>query len=446
MELRIEGGAALAGEATVSADKSIAHRALILSALSSGRADIAAAGAGEDNQSTARVLTGLGVSIARREGGFVVEGVGVKGLRPPAAPLDCGNSGTTMRLLAGVLAGAGISAELLGDSSLMRRPMGRVCRPLRALGARIEGARAGERELPPLVTGAGAFAGGHVDLAVASAQLKSALLLAGVVSGKAVSVLEPAASRDHTERMLAALGVEVTCERVGVGGVCVGVGADAVLAARDWQVPGDFSSAAFLLAAGLLVPRSRVVVRDVGLNPTRVGMLEVLRSLGASFAVEGERVEVGEPLGAVVAEASELVAGSEGAPLFIEGALIPRLIDELVVLAAVAARARGVTVVRGAGELRVKESDRVRETVRLLLAFGVDAEEREDGFLIRGPAKLTPARLDVGADHRLALSAAVLALAAPGESVLSGFEVAAVSYPDFVATIERLGARVRVVA
>ncbi len=442
MELRIQGGEPLVGELEVPADKSITHRAVMLSALAEGTSTVTARGVGEDNHSTARVMAGLGARVRETGSGFEVEGVGPRGLRPPAGALDCGNSGTTMRLVTGILAGAGVPAELAGDASLSRRPMGRVCKPLRELGGDVAGRQEGGRELPPLRSGRGAFRGGHVGLEVASAQVKSSILLAGVASGKAVSVREPSPSRDHSERMLRAVGAKVASRREPAGTMFVELAAGTRLAPSSWRVPGDLSSAAFFLAVGAMVEGSRITIRNVGVNATRTGLLEVLEELGARVVVRDWREEAGEPVATLIAEPATMRAeAAGGGPTVVAGATIPLVIDELVVLAAIASQAAGVTEVRDAQELRVKESDRVRETVRLLAAFGAGAEERPDGYVVRGPARLKPARVDVSADHRLALTAAVLALAAPGESVLEGFEVAAVSYPEFPDVLQRLGAK-----
>ncbi|MEE8408593.1 MAG: 3-phosphoshikimate 1-carboxyvinyltransferase [Myxococcota bacterium] len=439
MDLRIEGGAPLCGQVEVPADKSIAHRALITAGLAHGDSTIRARAPGADIRSTAAVIAALGVDVATDEDGWQVKGTGPGGLKRPSGPLDCGNSGTTVRMMAGVLAGAGIESTLVGDASLAKRPMRRVCEPLRALGADIEGRRDGERELLPINVGSGAFRGGEQELSIASAQLKSALLLAGVAGGRAVKVREPAASRDHTELMLTAMGADITRESP----TRVTLAEGARLIGRDLVVPGDFSSAAYVLSAAMLVEGSEVTVRDVGVNRTRTGMLEILEELGADVRVTGWHEEQGETICNLTVLPANLVARRPGdVPTVVGGEVIPRLIDELVVLAAVASAARGTTVVRDARELRVKESDRIAETVRLLEAFGITAVERNDGFSITGPQRIQPARIDVGADHRLALTAVVLALAAPGESELRNFEVADVSFPGFVDTITSLGARV----
>jgi 3-phosphoshikimate 1-carboxyvinyltransferase len=334
--------------------------------------------------------------------------------------------------------------------------MGRICRPLRALGAVIEGTSGpfgavargtsgrADRELPPLTIGRGTLRGGTHRSPVASAQVKSALLLAGVCGGIEVEVIEPATSRDHSERMLTAMGARIERERAGEG-QRVRVVPGAALRALDVEAPGDISSAAFLLAAAAVVDGSRVVIRDVGLNATRTGLLEIVEELGGDVRVSGWREEGGEPVGDLTVTAAPLRATRPGGgPAEVGGAVIPRLIDELVVLAALAARADGVTVVRDAGELRHKESDRIAETARLMAAFGVEVEVRGDGFVVRGPQPLRAATLDVSTDHRIALTAAVLALAAPGTSVLDGFEVAEVSFPELPELLVALGARVDV--
>jgi len=446
MRLLVEGQTALQGTLRVPADKSMTHRALLMAALCDGESEITAPRVGEDNRSTARALAALGVELAFADDVWRVRGRGAAGLVPPSTPVDCGNSGTTIRLLAGLLAGAGVPATLAGDASLARRPMGRICAPLRALGADLAGeldARA--RELPPLHIRRGGFRGGVIDLDIASAQVKSGLLLAGVASGHSVTLSEPAASRDHTERLLTALGAAVATTRDLKGRVRVELAAGAALSPLAWRVPGDFSSAVFALGAALLVPGSKVTVCDVGVNATRTGLLETFEEYGARCVVREWREESGEPVASLTAEASALRATRPGGgALRVDGDAIPRLIDELVLLAALASQAEGETLVADARELRVKESDRVAETVRLLAAFGVQARERDDGFAVNGPQALHAAHVDVSADHRLALTAAVLALAAPGESVLDGFEIAAISYPDFVAALTSLGARLRV--
>jgi 3-phosphoshikimate 1-carboxyvinyltransferase len=352
-----------------------------------------------------------------------------------------------MRLMTGILAGRGLPSVLIGDASLSRRPMGRVCEPLRQLGAHVHGRMTSDakaRELPPLSIGTAALRGGVVDSAVASAQVKSALLLAGLAAGVPVTVSEPYLSRDHTERMLRAMGVAID-GRAHEGRQHITL-TPGVLRPCDFVAPGDVSSAAFLLAAGTIIPGSKVTVQEVGLNGTRTGVLEIFEEYGAGPQESSWREVGGEPLGDVTAAYAALSAVQHGdQPTKVAGDVIPRLIDELVVLAAVASQAQGTTVIADAEELRVKESDRVDETARLLAAFGVTVQTAPDGLTVRGPQPLRPATVDVSSDHRIALTGAVLALAAPGASVLRGFEVAAVSFPDFPQVLQGLGAKLRVV-
>ena len=449
MKLVIKGGNPLVGRVRPPADKSITHRALMLGALGQGRTEIVAKGAGEDNHSTAQVLRQLGVDIETREDGWVVDGVGPDGLRNPSAPLDCGNSGTTMRLMTGILAGSGLDATLIGDESLSKRPMGRVAAPLRALGASVEGTQREGKEVPPLVIKPGEVKGGEWAQPIASAQVKSCVLLAGLCSGAPVQAFEPSLSRDHTERMLSGAGIQVErgqSERgffAGLAGDAKGqmgsLSKEGVL-----EVPGDISAAAFWVVAGLIVPGSHLTIEGVGLNETRTGIVDVVRALGGQITVENERVEGGEPVGDLVVKHGGFESG-EGA-VEISGDVIPRAIDELVVAGALASQITPETHVKDAEELRVKESDRVEETVRLLVGFGAKAEGRPDGYVVEGSAQLQGTIIDVGSDHRVAMTGAVLACAAMGESTLESFDVAAVSYPSFVEELKRLGADVQVVA
>lgn len=449
MRLEIEGGTPLVGEIEVPADKSITHRSVMFGAMARGESEIIAMRPGQDNGSTAACMAALGADVRRTGEGWVVNSEGTAGWEAPGAPLDCGNSGTTMRLLAGVLAGRGLACTLMGDESLSGRPMGRVAEPLRQCGGRISGTKRASdgRELPPLVIeGGDAFCGGDVRLNVASAQVKSALLLAGVASGKRVRVCEPSLSRDHTERMLRSMGATVNTWHNG-DGAWAEVDEGAVLNPLRVHVPGDISSAAFWLVAGAMVPGAAIAVKHVGLNPSRTGILDVLQALGAHVVVRDMEDVGGEPVGTlrITADADLSVPGAGGAAWHVAGALIPRLVDELVVLAALFSQVNGCIEVRDSAELRVKESDRIRETVRLLGAFGVTAEERPDGFAIQGRQQLRAATVDVSGDHRLAMAGAVLALAAPGRSVLHGFDIADVSYPGFVDDMRTLGAHVRCV-
>lgn len=449
MDLRIVGKSGLQGEVQIPADKSITHRSIMFASLSNGETTIDAPGAGADNDSTADLFRSLGVSIKREPNGWVVQGVGLDGLQESSSVIDCGNSGTTIRLVSGILAGSGLNATLTGDESLCKRPMARVCDPLRAMGAKIQGDSQGGKELPPLVVEPAELSGGEWTQGVASAQVKSALLFAGLLSGQAVTVHEPTVSRDHTEQMLQGMGIHVTRVEDNSGHhVTLAKGANENFKGFEdgalFRVPGDISSAAFWMVLGLIVPGAKLSLRNVGLNPSRTGILDAIESFGVKLPVDMLDSPGGEAMGHV--EVAAIEWDSPGDDVVIGGAVIPRLIDELVVLGALAARYPGKTTVEDAKELRVKESDRVVETVRILKSFGVDAAERPEGFVVQGGKPLQSADLDVSSDHRVAMTAAVLACAAEGESILRGFEVAGVSYPDFVDVLRSLGATVEELA
>jgi 3-phosphoshikimate 1-carboxyvinyltransferase len=436
----------LQGSAVLPSDKSICHRALICAALSHGTCRIQGFSLGADNVATLRALRQMGVvSRDDGEGRVQVQGVGLEGLRAPDAAIDCGNSGTTMRLLAGLLAAQPFRSRLIGDASLTRRPMGRVVQPLRKRGAQIEGTAHPTRPdqltapltIGPLPTGE-RLGPLEYELPVASAQVKSALLLSGLLASGPTIVREPAASRDHTERMLRALSVPVESQGLEVR-LEPPASADCV---QPFEValPGDLSAAAFVAVAAQIVEGSQIALRRTGLNPTRTGLVQIVQSLGGRLeaAVQGEAL--GEPFGELRSRACELRADSVG------GDLAVRSIDEIPVIAVLAARAHGSTDFRDVRELRVKESDRIHLTVELLRAFGVEADEREDGFTVRGqPAgRVRAARVSSGGDHRIAMSAAVLGLVADGETVVEDADCIATSFPGFAPTMRSLGAEVTV--
>jgi 3-phosphoshikimate 1-carboxyvinyltransferase len=438
-------GRPLFGSVPVPPDKSIAHRAFLLASVAEGTSRVRGADLGGDNQSTLAALRALGVDVERDGAETRVTGRGLRGWRAPAADLDCGNSGTTMRMLAGMLVAQPFPSRLIGDASLSRRPMDRVARPLRLRGARIEGridaARPGETTAPlsieplPAVQPLSAI---EYEMPVASAQVKSALLLSGMWADGPTWLREATVSRDHTERMMRALGVPVH----GVGGM---VELDPSswsrgLPAFELVVPGDVSAAAFLLAAAQLVPESRVDLRAVGHNPTRTGLFEVLRDMGGALQVTPRGDELGEPV-ADLAAASAPLAGVR-----VGGETLLRAIDEVPVVCALAARARGTTTIGEAAELRVKESDRIAAMVRVLRAFGVGVEERADGMVVEGRPEgaLSPAVIDSEGDHRVAMSAAVLALVGGGPSRIRNADCIAVSFPRFVGTLRALGATLEV--
>lgn len=419
------------GQLTVPGDKSISHRAIILNSIAQGAARVTNFLAGADCLATLDCMRALGIDFlipSAGEGALHVRGGGLHGLGEPEDVLDARNSGTTMRLLAGLLAAQPFLSILTGDASLRSRPMGRVVQPLRLMGAEIRG-RKGDT-LPPLALRGQHLSGIEYSLPVASAQLKSALLLAGLYAEGQTTLLEPAPSRDHTERMLRAMGADITLEerRITIRPP------RQPLAPLDLQIPGDLSSAAFWLVAGVLHPQARIEVTGVGINPSRTGVLDVLSAMGAHLRLEKERLEGGEPVADLVVESSELV-GTE-----IGGDLIPRVIDEIPVLAVAASLAKGSTVIRDAAELRVKESDRITTTVQELSRLGARIEELPDGMHIQGVPRLKGALCDSHQDHRLAMALGVAGLVAEGETTIQGAEAVEVSYPGFWHDLKRLAA------
>jgi 3-phosphoshikimate 1-carboxyvinyltransferase len=416
----------LRGRLRVPGDKSIAHRYALLAALAEGRSTLAHFAPGADCQSTLACLRTLGVEIEDTAPGTVtVLGRGFGQLRSPAAPLDAGNSGTTMRLLAGVLAGHRFTSTMIGDASLSKRPMRRVIAPLERMGARVETV---DGHAPLTIHGSGLRAIAH-EPETPSAQVKSAVLLAGLHADGKTTVREPAATRDHTERALIAFGGSVS-----IDGLTVGVRGGQRLAGRSLTVPGDFSSAAFWLVAAAAQPGSRIEVEDVGLNPTRIALLDVLRRFGAYVSVSITATDAGEPRGSVTVEGNRIGA------VDIEPSDVPALIDELPAIAALAAHGGQVTV-RGASELRVKESDRIAALVAGFRALGLDADERPDGFSLASRsshARPSGGVADACGDHRMAMAFAVAALAADGPSTIEGADAVAISYPGFFDTLSQL--------
>ncbi|MBZ5559592.1 MAG: 3-phosphoshikimate 1-carboxyvinyltransferase [Acidobacteriia bacterium] len=417
----------LRGRLRVPGDKSIAHRYALLAALADGRSSFTNFAPGADCRSTLACLRHLGVEITEGPArAVVVVGRGFGQLRSPDGPLDAGNSGTTLRLLAGVLAGHAFTSTLVGDASLSRRPMRRVIAPLERMGARIE-ATDGH---PPLVVHGGPLRAIEHRPETPSAQVKSAVLLAGLHADGTTTVVEPAATRDHTERALRAFG-----GTVGVDGLAVSVSGGQRLSAQTLTIPGDFSSAAFWLVAAAALPGSHVIVEDVGLNPSRSALLDVLRRFGARVQVDVTATEAGEPRGVVTVE-HDRTGSLEIAPIE-----VPGLIDELPAIAALAAHGGEVSV-RGASELRVKESDRIAALVAGLRALGIDADERADGFVVRGPAsgmgRPRGGVADARGDHRMAMAFAIAALGAETPSRIDGADAVGISYPGFFETLDRL--------
>ena len=407
----------LRGELRVPGDKSITHRAYLLGAIGDGDSRFRRPGLGADTQATAGVIAALGVDHAVHGQELVVRGRGYSGLHEPADVLPCGNSGTTLRLVSGILAGRPFHSFLTGDDSLRRRPMRRVIEPLRAMGAHIH-ARANDARAP-LAFAPASLRGAGLTSNVASAQVKSAVLLAALQAEGPTTLEQPAPSRDHTERLLRAQGAGVTSD-----GAAVTCAPNGSLAPLDLDIPGDFSSAAFWISAAAAHPDAEITIRDVGLNPLRTGLLDVLRAMGADLTVEIERREP-EPAGTIVVRSSTLRASDVG------GDLVPRLIDEAPLVALLAAHAEGESRLSDAAELAAKESNRLRTTAAALAALGVEVDEQSDGFVAAGNQSLGGGRVDAAGDHRIAMLAAAAALAGNGPVTIDGAASAAVSYPGF---------------
>lgn len=430
LQLRIEPAEALRGSATLPGDKSISHRALILGALGGGETRVTNWLPAGDCEATLTCVSDLGVAVERVSASSLrVQGVGLRGFQQPTRVLNCEGSGTTMRLLAGILAGQDFDATLDGHGGLRRRPMQRVVEPLHRMGARI-GARDGG--YPPLHIQGGALHGIDYQLPVASAQVKSCLLLAGLFAAGPTTVHEPGPARDHTERMLQAMGAPLT-----VDGATIRLAPSTMrLEPLDITVPGDLSSAAFLLVAAAIVPGAEIRLERIGGNPTRTGLLEVMRAMGARIEVEGAGSTGGEPVVNITASHSRLHGTSVG------GQLVVRMIDEFPVLAVAATQAMGETVVRDARELRVKETDRIAAVAGELRKMGAELEERPDGFVVFGPSPLRGAAVKSHGDHRLAMALTVAGLVAAGETVVNGAGVIGDSYPEFTDTLRSLGASI----
>lgn len=433
--LTVAPAARLRGTVDVPGDKSMSHRALLLGGLASGTTRLTHMLDAEDCRATHRALAALGVAISWSADEVVVEGRGLGGLTTPAAPIDCGNSGTTMRLLLGILAGQPFAATLTGDPSLSQRPMARVTHVLRTMGARLDGRD--NANFAPLTVRGGPLKGITYEMPVPSAQVKSAILLAGLRADGQTVVKERVPTRDHTERMLLAMGAGPWLSIIGdpSDGRTITLKAGAALTGQAFRIPGDCSSAAFWWVAAALRPGSSVTVRDVGLNPTRTAVLDVLRAMGASVTVREHPDDGWEPRGDVTVEYAPL-HGTTIAP-----AVIPMLIDELPVLMIAAAAADGRTVIEGAGELRVKETDRIRSMATGLAALGGRASVEGDTVVIEGPLRLRAGRIASCGDHRTAMAFAIAALAADGPVLIEDTACIRTSYPAFPDTLRSLTSR-----
>jgi 3-phosphoshikimate 1-carboxyvinyltransferase len=427
VKFRVRPVRALTGEAEVPGDKSVSHRAALLGALADGVSEVQGYLEAEDCLRTLAAVQALGVEVTRKgPGHYRIAGAGLRGLSEPSDVMDCGNSGTAARLLCGVLAGQPFWTVMTADASMRQRPMGRIAEPLRKMGATVVG-RAEGTKLPLAIRGTATAKAIEYATPVASAQIKSAVLLAGLGADGPVTVIEPAPSRDHSERILRRFGARVTTTDERTVTLTPGP-----LRATTVVVPGDISSAAFLLVAGAVVGQARVTLHRVGTNPTRTGVLDVLDAMDARITHAGAADE-GEPTASLTVTAGPLRATEIGG-----ARLIPRLIDEIPILAVAAAVASGVTVVRDAAELRVKESDRIVLIARELGKMGARIEERPDGMTITGGHRLHGASVHSGGDHRVAMALAVAGLIADGETVIDGVQCVNTSFPSFTRTVNDL--------
>lgn len=417
--------ARLRGELTVPGDKSVSHRSVMFGSIAKGTTEITGFLQGADCLSTIGCFSAMGVEIENDGGRVIVHGRGLRGLRQPDRVLDCGNSGTTTRLISGILSGQNFCVTLTGDASIQKRPMKRIITPLRMMGADIVSIN--DNDCAPLRIQGKPLQGIHYQSPVASAQVKSALLLAGLYAEGETQVTEPALSRNHTELMLRYFGAEVDSRDATAS-----IRPADELYGRKIHVPGDISSAAYFIAAGLLVPDAQLLIRNVGINPTRDGILRVCRMMGADLTLLNENHDSAEPVADLLVRSSSLKGCT------IEGALIPTLIDELPVIAVMACFARGETLIRDAAELKVKESNRIRVMTENLTAMGADVTETDDGMIIRGGRPLHGASVPCHMDHRIAMSFAVAALAAEGETVIQDSECVNISYPGFFEELEKI--------
>lgn len=426
MKQQISQVSRLEGELCPPSDKSISHRAMILSAIANGTSTIHQPLHSEDLTSTINALRSMGIDIvAERAGRYKVLGKGLYGFQEPTDVIDVGNSGTTIRLLMGVLAAQPFHTVLVGDSSIARRPMARVSDPLRLMGAKIDGRKGGN--FVPIAIRGEALHGITYRLPVASAQVKSALLLAGLYAEGITTVIEPVQTRDHTERMLRSFGVAVSQE-----GDRISISQHHHLQANEIRVPGDFSSSAFFIAAALLVPGSDIILRKVGFNPTRTGLITALRQMGAEIEVLGQAMWGEEPVADLRIKHQPLQG------TVIAGELIPRLIDELPIIAVLATQAEGVTEIRNAEELRVKESDRIAAIATELRKMKAEVEELPDGLRIKGKTPLVGAMVSSYQDHRIAISLLIAGLIAEGNTEVDGAEAINISYPRFLDDLKAL--------
>lgn len=429
----IKAMGALKGEVQIPGDKSISHRAVMLGSIARGTTEISHFLNGADCLSTIHCFQKMGIEIEQSKDLVLVHGRGLRGLKAPQGILDTGNSGTTTRLICGILSGQDFSSVLSGDDSLNSRPMKRIMDPLNQMGARITSIQ--DNNCAPLRIEPGTLHGIRYVSPVASAQVKSSVLLAGLYADSPVSVTEPVLSRNHTELMLGSFGADISSELHADGSATASVSPCAELYGQKIQVPGDISSAAYFIAAGLLVPGSRLLVKNVGINPTRAGFLEICRKMGADISYLNRQSQGGEET------ADLLVTPKPLTGTVIEGAVIPSLIDEIPILAVMAAFAEGTTVIRDAAELKVKETNRIQTVTENLLAMGAEIIPTEDGMIIHGTGALKGTQIQSHLDHRIAMAFSVAALAAEGTTTILDSQCVDVSYPGFFAQLMDLSGK-----
>lgn len=415
----------LKGTMKIPGDKSISHRAIMLGSLSHGKTKINGLLTGEDCLNTIKCFKKLGVEIDRNGDYVEIEGKGLTGLIEPSEVLDVGNSGTTIRLMLGILASLPFHTVIIGDDSIAKRPMDRVTIPLKQMGASIEGRENGK--FTPLAVRGGGLDGINYQSPVASAQVKSAILLAGLFANKETTVIEPESSRDHTERMIQAFGGKVT-----IDGLEISVPGEQKLTGTTINVPGDISSAAFFLVAGSIVPNSEITIKNVGLNPTRTGILDILEAMGADITIHNLQNDVMEPYADITVRASTL-KGVE-----IAGDIIPRLIDEIPILALAATQAEGDTVIKDAAELKVKETNRIDTVVHELKQLGANIEATDDGMIIHGKSSLKGAVVNSHGDHRIGMMLAIASCITEGKTKIKNNQAITISYPGFLEQLESL--------
>lgn len=418
MQLIVHPKSNLRGTIKVPGDKSISHRSIMFGALAQGKTTVKGFLRGADCLSTVKCFKALGVEIEDLGDTILVNGKGLRGLNEPKDILDAGNSGTTTRLILGILAGQSFYSIITGDASIRQRPMGRVTKPLAQMGAKIYGRK--DNTLAPLAVIPSLLKPIEYNIPVASAQVKSAILLAGLYADGTTIITEPHKSRDHTECMLKGFGADLE-----IAGLTVKIKGGANLEGQELVVPGDISSAAFFLVAGAITKGSEIILKNVGLNPTRTGIIDVLQEMGANLEILNEKVVAGEPIGDLRIKESALKG------ITIGGEIIPRLIDEIPILAVAGALAEGETIIKDAQELRVKETDRIKVMVTELKKMGVDIEERADGMVIRGGRQLKGAVCHSAHDHRVAMSIAVAGLVAKGDTVVEESQSIDISFPGF---------------